>query len=76
MLPIKWSNYHEIPYVNVEIAQFFYNAYCIPKYIFTEKYFNIWDHKIYSPINYLQSFYVAALIEECGTSKNHPLEMF
>ena len=41
-----------------------------------EKYFDSWYPKIYCPRNYLQSFYVAALIDECGTTKNYPLAMF
>ena len=46
------------------------------KNVFVEKDFNSWDPKIHGPRNYLQSFYVAALIEECGTTKHHPLTMF
>ena len=34
MLPINWLNHPEVPYVNVEIAHFFNNAYCKPKIIF------------------------------------------
>ena len=41
-----------------------------------EKDFDIWDPKIHGPRNYLQSFYVAALIEECGTEKHYPLANF
>ena len=41
-----------------------------------EKYFETWDPKIHGPRNYLQSFYVAALIDEFGTNKHYPLAMF
>ena len=75
MLPINWLNYHKVLDINVEIAQNFYNAYCTPT-IFVEKYFDSWDPKIHGPCNYLQIFYVAALIEECGTNKHYPLAMF
>ena len=34
--------------------------------IFVEKYFNSWDPKIHGPCNYLQIFYVSALIDKCG----------
>ena len=76
MLPINWLDYHEFPDVNVDIAQNFYNAYCMPKYFFVEKDFDSWDPKIHDPPTYLQSFYVAALIDECGTTKHYPLAMF
>ena len=43
---------------------------------FVKKYFNSWDPKIHGPRNYLQGFYVAALIDEFGTTNNYPLAMF
>ena len=63
MLPINWFNYHNVPDVNVEIAQNFYNAYCTPKYFFVERDFDSWDPKIHGYHYYLQSFYGFALIE-------------
>ena len=53
-----------------------YNAYCTPKYVFVDKYFERWDAKIHGSRNYLQSFYVAALIEEIGNKNHYPLAMF
>ena len=53
-----------------------YNAYYKPKSFFVEKYFDSWDPKIHGPRNYLQIFYVAALIEEFGTTNHYPLAMF
>ena len=76
MFPINGLEYQEFPDVNVKITQNFYNAYRAEKYFFVEKDFKIWDPEIHGPHNYLQSFYVAALIEECGTKKNYPLAMF
>ena len=76
ILPINWLDYHEVPGVNVDIAQSLYNAYCTPKYFFVEKDFDSLDPKIHGPRNYIQIFYVAALIGECGTNKNYPLAMF
>ena len=75
MFPINWLEYQEFADVNVEITQNFYNAYRAQKYFFVEKYFKSWDPKIHGPHNYLQGFYVAALIEECGTKKHDPLAM-
>ena len=76
MLPINWLNHHKVSDVNMKIVQNFYNAYCTPKPFFVEKYFDGWDSIVHGPCNYLQSFYVAAFINKCGTTKHHPLEMF
>ena len=76
MLPINWLNHCEVTDVNVEILQNLYNTYSTPKSFFVEKDFDSWDLKIHSPRNYLQLFYVTALIEECGTTNNYPLAMF
>ena len=51
-----------------------YNAYCTQKNV--EKDFEISDPKIHSPCNYIQSFYVDVLIEECGTEKHYSFAMF
>ena len=53
-----------------------YNAYCMQKSFIVEKKFESWDPKIHGCCNCLQSFYVAALIEECGNEKHYLLEMF
>ena len=76
MLPINWLHHHKVPNVNVEIEKHFYNAYCTPKSFFAEKYFDSWYPKIHGPPNCLQSFYVAALIDECSTTKHYPPAMF
>ena len=60
----------------MEITQNLYNAYYTPKSFYVEKYFESWDPKIHGPRDYLQSFYVAALIDECGTNNHYPLAMF
>ena len=48
----------------------------VRQFFLFEKYFKSWDPKIHGPRNYLQSFYVAALIDKCGTNKHDPLENF
>ena len=51
------------------------NIYIMPtvrKKIYAEKYFESWDSKIHGLCHYLQSFYVAAPIEECGNEKHYP----
>ena len=56
MLHINWLNHCEVPYINVDIVQNFYNAYSTPKSLFVEKYSDSWDPKIHGPRNYLQIF--------------------
>ena len=76
MLPNNWLNQREVTDVNVDILENFYNAYGTPKYVFVKKYFDSWDPNIHGPCNYLQSFYVDAIIDKCGTTKHYPLEMY
>ena len=38
----------------------------MPLEFFVEKNFDIWDPEIQGSRNYLQSFYLAALIKKCG----------
>ena len=75
-LPFNWLNCLEVPDVNVDILENFYNAFRTPKYFFVEKYSESWDPKIHSPRNYPQSFYVSALIYKCGTTNHYPLAMY
>ena len=76
MIPINWLNHCEVLNVNVKIVQNFYNAHSTPKSFFVEKYFDSWDPKIHGPHNYLQIFYVAAIIDKCGIKNHSPLAMF
>ena len=76
MLPNNWLNHCEVPYVNVDIMQNFYNAYRTPKSFFVEKNSDVWDPNIQGPRNYLQSSYVAAPIDKCGTTNHYPLAMY
>ena len=76
MLPKTWLEYLQYEEVDVDISENLYNANLTPKYVFVEKYFESWDPKICDPRNYLQSFYVAALIDKCRTNKHYPLAMF
>ena len=46
------------------------------KIFFVDKHFESWDTKIHGPRKYLQSFYMAALIDKCGANKNYPLAIF
>ena len=76
MIPKTCLEYLQYGEVDVNITENLYNYNCTPKYCFVEKYFEIWDPKIHGPRNHLQSFYVAALIDECRTNNHYPLAMF
>ena len=76
ILPKTWLEYLQYEEVDVEISENLYNANCTPKYFLVEKYFDSWDPKIYGPRNYLHGFYVAALIDKCGTNNHYTLVMF
>ena len=75
MLLVTFLNYQEDLDVNVYIAGKIYNSSCTP-ILFVEKDFDSWDPKIHGSRQYLQGFYVAALIDECRTNKHYPLAMF
>ena len=76
ILHINWLNHLKVPDVNVDILDNFYNTYCTQKYFFIEKYFESWDPKIHGPHIYLQNFYVADIIDKCGTTKHYPLAIY
>ena len=66
ILPSKWIYLLKYETIGDEIYENLQNAYCTPLEFFVEKHFDIWDPKIHGPFNYLQSFYLAALIQKCG----------
>ena len=76
MIIKTWFEYLQYEEVDADISENLYNANCTPTYCFVEKYFESWDPKIHSPCNHFQSFYVAAIIDKCGTNKHYPLAMF
>ena len=44
----------------------------MPLVFFVDENFDIWDPKMYSPRNYLKSFYLDALIQKCGKKTHYP----
>ena len=62
--------------VHVAITKNVYNSYYTPTYLFIDKCLESWYPKIHSPCNYFQRFYVAALIEYCGTENHFLPEKF
>ena len=66
ILPSKWIDLLKYEITGDEIYDNLQNAYCTPYEFFVEENFDIWHPKIHGPRNYLQSFYLAALIQNCG----------
>ena len=52
------------------INENFQNASCMPIQFFVEENLDSWHPKNHGPQNYLQSFYLAALIHKCGEKNN------
>ena len=76
MLPKHWLEYLQYEEDDVEITENLYSANCTPKSFFVQKDFESWNLKIHGPRNYIQSFYLASIIDECGTKKYYQLAMF
>ena len=76
ILPSRWLYLPQFEKIGEEIYENLQNAYCTPLEFFVEKHFDIWDTKIYGPRNYLQSFYLDALIQKCGVKKHYPFAEF
>ena len=66
ILPSIWLCLLQFETIGEEIYENLQNAYFTPLEFFVEKNFDIWDHKIHAPRYYLQSFYLAALIQKRG----------
>ena len=66
ILPSRWLYLLQFEKIGEEIYESLQNAYCTPLEFFVEKNFDIWDPEIHGPRNYLQSFYLAALIQKFG----------
>ena len=65
-MPSRWLCLLLFETIGEEIYENLQNAYCTPLEFFAEKNFDIWDPEIHGPCNYLQSFYLADLIQKCG----------
>ena len=59
ILPSRWLCLLQFETIGEEIYENLQNYYCTPLEFFVET-------EIHGPRNYLQSFYLAALIQKCG----------
>ena len=62
ILPSKWIDLLKYENIGDEIYENLQNTCCTPLEFFVEENFDNWHSKIHGPRNYLQSFYLAALI--------------
>ena len=65
MLPSRWKYLLEYDKIGDKIRANFQNACCTPIEFFVEENLGNWRPKTHGPRNYLQSFYLAALIHKC-----------
>ena len=66
VFPSRWLCLLQFETIGEEIYENLQNAYCTPLEFFVENCFEIWDPEIHVPRNYLQSFYLADLIQKYG----------
>ena len=66
MLPSRWMSLLEYDIIGDAICEKFQNTCCTPIEFFVEENLGNWHSKTHGPRNYLQSFYLAALIHKCG----------
>ena len=64
MLPSRWMDPLEYDIIGDAIREKFQNASCTPINFFVEENLDNWHPKTHGPRNYLQSFYLAALIHK------------
>ena len=76
ILPPQWIALLKYEYFSDKIYDNIQNASCTPIKFFVEENFDSWHPKTHSSRNYLQSFYLAALIQKCGKKNNIHLQSF
>ena len=64
-LPSRWLFLIQFEEFIDAIYENFQNASCTPINFFVEENLDSWNPKTHGPRNYLQSFYLAALIHKC-----------
>ena len=66
IFPSRWLFLLKYDKIGDTIHKKFQNASCMPIKCFVEENLVSWNPKTHGPSNYLQSFYLAALIHKCG----------
>ena len=70
MLPSRWMDLLEYDIIGDKIREMFQNACCTPIEFFVEENLGNWHPRTHGLRNYLQSFYLAALIRKGRKQKN------
>ena len=70
ILPSRWLFLHKYEKIGDAIHEKLQNASCSPIQFFVEENLVSWHPKTHGPRNYIQSFYLAALIHKCGKKNN------
>ena len=76
MLPSIWLYLLKFDNFGDAINENFQNARCTPMQFFVEENLFSWHPKNHGPRNYLQSFYLAALVHKYGNKKQYPFAEF
>ena len=76
ILPSRWLFLLKFDKIGDAIHEHFQNARYTPIQFFVEETLDSWNPKTHGPCNYLQSFYLASLIHECGEINNIHLPRF
>ena len=66
ILPSRWLFLLQYEKIGDAISEIFQNASCTPIKCFVEETLDNWHPKTHGLCNYLQGFYLAALIHKCG----------
>ena len=72
MLPSRWIDLLEYDIIGDKFCANFQNACCTPIEFFDGENLGNWHPRTHGPRNYLQSFYLAALIHKCKKEKQYP----
>ena len=75
-MPSRWLFLLQFDKIGDAIQEFSQNARCTPTKFFVEENLYSWHPKIHGLCNYLQSFYLSALIQKCGGKKHYPYAEF
>ena len=76
ILPSRWLFLLKFDKIGAAIHEMFQNSSCTPMQFFLEENLDSWYPKTHGPRNYLQIFYLAALIHKCEKKHNIHLLRF
>ena len=69
-MPSRWLFLPQFETIGDAIYELFQHSRCTPINFFVEESLDSWHPKTHGPHNYIQSFYLAALIHKCRKKNN------